>query len=567
MEKKEISKQKLEYNVKKSTSVIIPYLIVVSLISIILAISSYVFSQTYDLTNLIILISSSIVLFIILIFFILYLLIPSYLIKYDISKEIDFNERYIVVYKSFRRIKIYFKDIFSVYSSSYTYQVLGNSKVLIYLNNGKIITIKYIKYAKELYNLINNNILNKNYLIDKEPKVIKSIKRFIEIFINLALRLMKIYKSTPFKTYEELINIYKMNKITKVFIVISNTVYKLNYHQKLISILESNNISYFIYNISVSNPNIEEVNKAYEVYLKSKMNSLLAIGGGSIIDLTKALGILISQKNKDLSRCVGKFKVKKKLPFLVTIPTILGSGSETTSTSVVSFDDGKYPITSFKLVPSYTYFGEDFISNTSLKTLEVHILDAFTHAIEAYLNVYSIKRFDEYALKAMKLIATSFNKLLINNINLNDENNLSMIRESFIEASYLAGIAFSYKGVGAIHALSHPLSFKYGLGHAKTNATLTPYVLKTYKYNKRAYKKMTYLAKYLDLGSTPDDLILFLENINKYLDIPNFIKEIKPDDIKYMAIHAKSETGIFYGTPIYYSLDEFIMMYINIKSK
>ena len=78
---------------------------------------------------------------------------------------------------------------------------------------------------------------------------------------------------------------------------------------------------------------------------------------------------------------------------------------------------------------------------------------------------------------------------------------------------------------------------------------------------------MSYLAKYLDLGSTPDDLILFLEKINKYLKITKIIKEIKPDDIKYMAVHAKSETGIFYGTPIYYSLDEFIMMYINIKAK
>ncbi len=566
MEKKEISNKELTYNIKKSYSVIIPYSIVIILLLILIILSSYILTITYNLTNVIILTLSSLVLLILLIFFILYLLIPSYLVKYDISKDLDFNDRYIIVYKSFRRIKIYFKDIFAVYSSAYSYQT-SNSKVLIYLNNGNIVTVRHIKQAKELYNLINNNIVNKNYLIDKEPKFLKFIKRFIEIFINLTLRLMKIYKSKPFKTYDELIDVYKKNKITKVFIVISNTVFKSNYHHELISHLESNNISYYIYNVSIVNPSIEEVNKVYKMYLNSKMDSLLAIGGGSIIDLTKALGILITSKNKNLSKYAGKFKVKKKLPFLVTIPTILGSGSETTSSSVISFDEGKYAITSFKLVPNYTFFGENFISKLDLKVLETHILDAFTHALEAYLNVYSINRFDKYALEAMKLITSSFKDILDNNVDLSDQNNISKIRKNFILASYLAGIAFSYKGVGIIHALSHPLSFKYNLGHAKTNATLTPHVLRTYKYNKRGFKKMSYLAKYLDLGSTPDDLILFLEKINKYLEITKIIKEIKPDDIKYMAVHAKSEAGIFYGTPIYYSLDEFIMMYINIKAK
>ena len=182
-------------------------------------------------------------------------------------------------------------------------------------------------------------------------------------------------------------------------------------------------------------------------------------------------------------------------------------------------------------------------------------MDALTHALESYLNVYRYKKYDNYALSAIKLIYGNLTKAI-------NENNLEAKRNLF-KASSLAGIAFSIKGVGNVHALSHALSYKYNLSHAKTNAIILPLVIKTYLYNKKAYKKINYISKNI-LNNT--NLITYLDNLSINYGYNVNIKYIRKEDISFLAKHAKKEAIPLYGTPLVYSKIMYSYMYLNLYS-
>jgi alcohol dehydrogenase class IV len=144
--------------------------------------------------------------------------------------------------------------------------------------------------------------------------------------------------------------------INNVLVVTDQGIVKAGLLETLTTYLKEDNINYFVYDKTVPNPTSDNVEEARELYLANNCGAIIALGGGSPIDLAKAMGARIVKPKKELYKMKGLFKVCKKLPPLFVIPTTAGTGSETTVTSVItdSKTHHKYLINDFKLLKSVT---------------------------------------------------------------------------------------------------------------------------------------------------------------------------------------------------------------------
>lgn len=369
-------------------------------------------------------------------------------------------------------------------------------------------------------------ILNKiaaPFLNIREPKLIKEE--------NSILKSVSILKESNYK---------------KPFIFVTKSIYKSEVFSVLIDEINKNNLRYFIYNDIKADPSVKIVEETYFLYKENECDSIISIGGGSALDLAKAVGILVTNKNKDISKYKGLLKVKKKIPFFIAVPTTAGTGSEATICTVITDEENfdKYAINDPKLIPDYA-----LLDNQLLKTVPQHIIsttgmDALTHAVEAYLGNALTKKTKEYSLKAIKLI----NENLL--IFYNDSNNRNS-RENVLYASYLAGVSFTRSYVGYVHALAHSLGGKYHLPHGYLNAVLLPYVLK--KYGKKAIKKLANIENYIDPSNKKEDkdksndFINRIINLNKMMNIVNsFNNVIKKEDLDFLVNHAYKEANPLY---------------------
>lgn len=539
-------------NIKRSYSSTLVYLFITFVFIMFFLLNLYSYINNNDIKSLVTLFIFAGLLVIDLFLLFINLFAPS--------TAITFYKDYFIVFKVFSKKIVRYDEVFTTFSGIIKPNVLLESYLLIYLKNGDIIKVKHLKNPQAVKLIFESYIGNKNYYIQKENKLYKFFVRCFNLAVSFSQRFMNFKTAKELENLDEVVKKYKEKGLKHVF-VISFTSPLVN---DLLNKFKEEGIETTLSNFKIKNPTNELILKLKDDYLSSKCDSILAIGGGSKIDAAKALGVILNNK-KDLEKYSGLFKVKHNIPFLIAIPTIPASGSETTIASVISYSDKKCSIMSNRIVPKYTYLGKEYLEGVKGNLLAYSTLDALTHAIEAYLNVFKNKKYDETALKAIKLIYENIENAY-DNEDINSKVNL-------LKASYLAGIAFSFKGVGNVHALSHALSYKYNLEHAKTNGIILPQVLKTYLYNKTARKKMSNIAIYLNLSSDKKDIknnalltLKWIESLVKKFDLNVRINEININDVKFLAKHAKKEANPLYATPITYTFNEYCYMYLNLKN-
>ena len=167
----------------------------------------------------------------------------------------------------------------------------------------------------------------------------------------------------------------------KVLIVSDRGIEKAGIIDKIVSILNKEDISYSLFLDTVPNPTISNVEAALKVYLENNCECILAVGGGSPIDLGKVIGARVVRGKKPVVKMRGLFKVMKKTPLIVAVPTTAGTGSEVTVAAVITNDETheKYPINDFNLIPSIA------VLDPSLTVgLPPHITS--TTGMDAFLN-------------------------------------------------------------------------------------------------------------------------------------------------------------------------------------
>lgn len=221
---------------------------------------------------------------------------------------------------------------------------------------------------------------------------------------------------------------------------------------------------------------LETVAAAAKAYREHACDAIIAVGGGSVIDTSKATNILVSEGGDDLLKYSGAHNLTRPLKPFFVIPTTSGTGSEVTMVAVVSDHQRnvKLPFASQYLMPHAA-----ILDPRMTKTLPPHLtamtaMDAMTHAVEAYTCLAANPMSDAYATAAIKKISEHLFAVL-------DAPNDAQSRLELAQASTMAGVAFSNSMVGLVHSLGHALGAVAHLPHGLCMNLFLPYVL---EYNK-----------------------------------------------------------------------------------
>lgn len=373
--------------------------------------------------------------------------------------------------------------------------------------------------------------------------------RSLQTMFHLVLPILPYKKPEQLEAIEQLPNLLLKKNIHKVLLITDPGIRSCGLTTPLENLLKEKKIPCLVYDQTVANPTDLNVEEAKNMYISNGCEGIIGFGGGSSMDCAKATGARIVRPEKSLKKMEGILRVHKKLPFLAAIPTTAGTGSEVTLAAVItdSKTHHKYPITDFSLIPACAVLDPKITCSLPPFLTACTAMDALTHAVEAYIGNSTIKETRKDAEEAVRLIFKSIKDAYDNGNNLEARRNLS-------QAAYLAGNAFSKSYVGYVHAIAHSLSGKYNVPHGMANAVLLPNVLET--YGAVIHKKLARLAIVAGLAEESDSIsyvaakfIKTIREMNRYFQIPEYIKELKKEDIKELAGTADKEANPLYPVP------------------
>lgn len=362
-------------------------------------------------------------------------------------------------------------------------------------------------------------------------------------------------------------NILQANNLNKALLVTDQGIKKLGLTDSLEKDLKNNNIEVFVFDQTVPNPTIQNIEDGLKIYLDKNCDCIISFGGGSVMDCAKVIGARVSNPKKTVRKMKGLLKVGKKLPMLIAIPTTAGTGSETTVAAVISDPENKskYAINDFNLIPNYAVLDPTLTINLPPMLTATTGMDALTHAIEAYIGNSTNKRTRHLALEACRLIFENLEKVYTDGKN-------ERARSHMLKASYMAGIAFTISYVGYVHAIAHSLGGYYGTPHGLANAVILPYMLN--EYGKTIYQKLKEIAVYCNIARPYDSaqtasskLINKILEMNEFMQIPKRFDFIKEEDIPTLAKHASAEGNPLYPVPKLMNAKELEKIYYIISNE
>ncbi|MGM9858218.1 MAG: iron-containing alcohol dehydrogenase [Bacilli bacterium] len=334
----------------------------------------------------------------------------------------------------------------------------------------------------------------------------------------------------------------KEKSLHKPLILLPSFLYK---NEKIQSFLNKIENHYEIKDLI--NPTIDAVEEMVTVYKENKCDCIIAIGGGSLLDLGKGTAARVANPKKSLKKMKGVFKVTHKLVPLYAIPTTAGSGSEATVAAVISdsVTHEKFPINDTKLVPGVAVLEPTLTVSLPKYLTAITGMDALTHAIECYIGGSNTKQTRKDSIEAVKLIFANLKDAYEDGTNIQARENMQM-------AAFLAGAAFTRGYVGYVHALAHQLGGLYNVQHGEANAILLPFVLES--YGKKGYKRLKKLA--MDIGKPDLDIIEEIKKMNQFLGIPTYVKELKKEDFNTISKRACKEGNPLYPVPVIFNSKE-----------
>jgi alcohol dehydrogenase len=275
---------------------------------------------------------------------------------------------------------------------------------------------------------------------------------------------------------------------THAMILSGPNLLKMGVVQKAVDYLGEAGIPADVFTEIEANPSVATVEKATEAFKAAGADFLVALGGGSPMDVAKAVGVVAKYGGK-ITEYEGAHKVPGKIIPLIAIPTTAGSGSEVTAFSVITDHSRDYKLTvfSYELLPTYAVLDPTLITTAPASVAAACGIDAFIHAEESYVSTDASPFSEAMSEKAMELIGGNIRRFVANRGDIE-------AAEAMMVGSLFAGIAFSFARLGNIHAMSHPVSAFFDVPHGVANAVLFPVVA---RYNAIADK-----GKYIKIYNT-----------------------------------------------------------------
>jgi len=364
---------------------------------------------------------------------------------------------------------------------------------------------------------------------------------------------------------KQLPELIKKKGISSVLLVTDSVIMSLGLTDGLQDALRETGITIAIYDKTVPNPTLDNIEEAYALYKENTCKGIIAFGGGSPMDCAKGVGIRAARPRTDIRRMKGLLKVWVPLPPLYAVPTTAGTGSETTVAAVVvdSNTKNKYAIMDPTLIPRYAVLDPLLTLKLPPFVTATTGMDALTHAVEAYIGGSNTKETREMAKKATLLVFENLYTAYTDGMN-------AEARANMLKAAYYGGIAFTRAYVGNVHAVAHALGGMYGVAHGLANAVILPYVLDD--YGKTAYKSLAELADLVKLpGETNEQkakaFIAAIRELNEKMGIPTVIDKIVEEDIPGLANHSFKEANPTYPVPRIFTREDFASIYLRLTGK
>jgi alcohol dehydrogenase len=254
-------------------------------------------------------------------------------------------------------------------------------------------------------------------------------------------------------------------------LVIDKNLAKTDLLEKIANVLIPGGIKFTVYDKVEPEPPIEMADEGAKIAVKNKCDIVIGIGGGSAMDVAKAIAVLATNKGGAVD-FIGLNKVPKPGLPKIMIPTTAGTGSEVTFTAVFVRKNlkKKEGMNSPYLYPELALLDPELTLSLPPAPTAQTGLDALCHAIESYTSVNSSPVSEMFSLEAIALIAENLRTCV------HDGKNI-VARERMLLGSLYAGIGLANAGVTAVHSLSYPLGGKYGVGHGLANTMMLPAVM------------------------------------------------------------------------------------------
>ena len=349
----------------------------------------------------------------------------------------------------------------------------------------------------------------------------------------------------------------KMKDVEKVMIVTDDAMFKLGFVHRVIEqlSLRPKKVTYTIFSDVEPDPDITTVERGAALMREFQPDTIIALGGGSVMDAAKVMWMFYEQPQVDFRDLVQKFMDIRKRAFrfpelgkkakYVGIPTTSGTGSEVTPFAVISDkkNNRKYPLADYSLTPTIAIVDPAFVLTVPASVTADTGMDVLTHAVEAYTSTLANDYTDGLALQAIKLV--------FENLESSVKNADFESREKMHNASTMAGMAFANAFLGMSHSMAHKIGGFFHTVHGRTNAILLPYVIRyngtrpakaatwpKYNYYK-ADVKFQDIAKMLGLpASTPEEAVDALAkavyDLGERVGIDMSIKGQGVDEKEYM---------------------------------
>ena len=227
------------------------------------------------------------------------------------------------------------------------------------------------------------------------------------------------------------------------------------------------NIDRYYFSDFEINPKLEDIKTGVNLLKKNRCDLIIAVGGGSVIDVAKSINILAKHKENDLLGYIkGESEIEKKGLPLIAIPTTAGTGSEATHFSVVYVDKIKYSLAHKYMLPDYAIIDAALSYNLPKNIAASSGMDALSQAVESYWAVNSTEDSRGYAAQAISTI------LKVLELAVSGDN---QAKEDMSKAAHLAGKAINISKTTAPHALSYPITTEYGVPHGHAVALTLGY--------------------------------------------------------------------------------------------
>lgn len=315
---------------------------------------------------------------------------------------------------------------------------------------------------------------------------------------------------------------------TKALVVTDKDLVKFGVAAQVTDVLKEAGIPFEVFDEVKPNPTVTNVKNGIAAFKAAGADFIVAIGGGSSMDTSKAIGIIINNPEfSDVVSLEGVANTKKKSVPVIALPTTAGTAAEVTINYVITDEKNvkKMVCVDPNDIPTLAIIDPELMLSMPRGLTASTGMDALTHAIEGLITLGAWEMSDMFEIKAIEMIAKWLPKVVENPSDIE-------ARDGMATAQYIAGMAFSNVGLGLVHGMAHPLGAYYDIPHGVANALLLPFVM---EYNKESNAKAKFRtianAMGVDTSKMDDDqaaqaAVDAVKALAIKVHIPQHLKEI-----------------------------------------